>query len=63
MTIREEINDWLLENLSGEYEKVRWRGCPGDEDAYPELRKQWEQSLAKQALSACHGQKSMVAAI
>ena len=45
MDIREEINQWLSENLSGEYEKVRWRGCPGDEDAYPELRKAWEQKL------------------
>ena len=25
MHIREEINQWLTENLSGEYEKVRWR--------------------------------------
>ncbi len=47
MDIRAQINQWMLENLIGDYEKVRWRGCSGDEDAYPELRKEWEKKLGK----------------
>lgn len=44
---REELRRWMAENLVGEFEPLRYRGGPGDEEAYPELRKRWEQHMAK----------------
>ncbi len=44
-TLRDEFSTWLSENLAGEFECLRWRGTPGDEEAYPELRKEWEKKL------------------
>ena len=44
---RAEISHWMQDNLRGEFQCLRHRGGPGDEDAYPELRKQWEQRLAE----------------
>jgi alkylation response protein AidB-like acyl-CoA dehydrogenase len=44
---RAEIGTWMQASLQGEFECLRHRGGPGDEDAYPELRKRWEQHLAK----------------
>ena len=46
-TLREEFRDWLSDNLKGEYECLRWRGMPGDDEAYPELRKVWEAKLGE----------------
>ncbi|MCG2579247.1 MAG: acyl-CoA dehydrogenase family protein [Marinobacter sp.] len=43
---REEIASWLESNLSGEFAHLRFRGGPGDEHAFPEDRKRWEQHLA-----------------
>lgn len=43
---REEVADWLQENLRGDFEKLKFRGGPGDEHAYPDERKVWEQKLA-----------------
>lgn len=43
---RKEVADWLEENLTGEFEKLRYRGGPGDEHMFPEERKVWEQKLA-----------------
>lgn len=43
--LADEFGHWLKENLIGEFEKIRWRGGPGDEDAYPELRHAWEKKL------------------
>lgn len=43
--LREKFSLWLSENLSGEFECLRWRGAPGDDEAYPELRKVWEAKL------------------
>lgn len=43
---REEIARWLEDNLSGEFAHLRFRGGPGDEHAFPEDRKRWEQHLA-----------------
>ncbi len=44
---REEVASWMREHLVGEYAVLKHRGGPGDEEAYPELRKQWERELAK----------------
>ncbi|MDX1733317.1 MAG: acyl-CoA dehydrogenase family protein [Halioglobus sp.] len=43
---REEIAGWLRDNLTGEFEKLKYRGGPGDEHTYPEERKVWERKLA-----------------
>ncbi|MDL2354497.1 MAG: acyl-CoA dehydrogenase family protein [Pseudomonadota bacterium] len=43
---RGEFALWLEEQLSGQFTALRHRGGPGDEDAFPELRKQWERTLA-----------------
>ncbi|MCB1616428.1 MAG: acyl-CoA dehydrogenase family protein, partial [Pseudomonadales bacterium] len=44
---REEIAGWLRANLKGEFEKLRFRGGPGDEHMFPEERKAWEKKLAE----------------
>lgn len=44
---RAEVARWLAENLAGEFECLKHRGGPGDEEAYPALRKAWERRLAE----------------
>lgn len=44
---RAEIADWMHTHLSGEFAPLKYRGGPGDEEAWPELRKAWEQELAR----------------
>lgn len=44
---RVEVADWLKENLTGEFEKLKYRGGPGDEHMYPHERQVWEQKLAE----------------
>lgn len=46
-TFRAEVAAWMQEHLRGRFEPLRHRGGPGDEDAFPVLRKEWEQELAK----------------
>jgi len=43
---REEVAGWLRDNLTGEFEKLKFRGGPGDEHMYPAERQAWEQALA-----------------
>jgi len=43
---RESIASWLAENLSGKFEKIRFRGGPGDEHMYFDERRDWEYRLA-----------------
>ncbi|MES2246416.1 MAG: acyl-CoA dehydrogenase family protein [Pseudomonadota bacterium] len=43
---RAEVAQWMQTHLVGRFACLRHRGGPGDEDAYPELRKAWEQLLA-----------------
>ena len=57
MSIREELNKWMLENLTGEFEQIRWRGGPGDEDTSPELRRAWEQKFGEVDGLAYNGPK------
>lgn len=44
--LRAEIATWLGEHLAGKFAPLKHRGGPGDEEAYPELRKAWERELA-----------------
>jgi alkylation response protein AidB-like acyl-CoA dehydrogenase len=44
---REEVASWLRDNLSGEFEQLRFRGGPGDEHMFPQQRKAWERKLAE----------------
>ncbi|MES2869514.1 MAG: acyl-CoA dehydrogenase family protein [Pseudomonadota bacterium] len=44
---RQQVANWMQQHLNGEFSALRFRGGPGDEDFAPELRKQWEQELAK----------------
>ncbi len=44
---RAEIAAWLKENLGGEFEKIRFRGGPGDEHMYSSERLAWEKKLAE----------------
>ena len=44
---RAEVASWLEANLCGEFEKIRYRGGPGDEHHFVEERKAWEQRLAE----------------
>ncbi len=43
---RQEVASWLRDNLTGDFEKLKYRGGPGDEHTFPEERKVWEQQLA-----------------
>ena len=43
---RQEVADWLADNLSGEFAQIKHRGGPGDEHVFVEERKAWEQRLA-----------------
>ena len=43
---RGEISSWLADNLTGEFEKIRYRGGPSDEHMYPAERHEWEKKLA-----------------
>lgn len=44
--LRTEVSSWMTAHLSGKFSPLRYRGGPGDEDAFPALRKAWEQELA-----------------
>lgn len=44
---RTEVAGWLQANLCGEFEKLRFRGGPGDEHMFPQERKVWERKLAE----------------
>jgi len=44
---RAEVADWMQAHLCGRFEQLRYRGGPGDEDAFPALRKEWERELAQ----------------
>ncbi|MDB5967745.1 MAG: acyl-CoA dehydrogenase [Hydrocarboniphaga sp.] len=45
-SFRNEIASWMYQHLSGRYASLKHRGGPGDEEADPALRKQWERELA-----------------
>lgn len=43
---RKEVAGWMAAHLSGRFAVLKHRGGPGDEEADPALRKQWERELA-----------------
>ncbi|MDB5975412.1 MAG: acyl-CoA dehydrogenase, partial [Nevskia sp.] len=43
---RAEVAEWMRQHLGGRFESLRHRGGPGDEEADPVLRKDWERELA-----------------
>ena len=45
MSIRDEFSKWMSANFKDEFEPLRWRGTPGDEEAFPKIRQKWEQKL------------------
>ena len=45
MSIRDEFSKWMSSNFKDEFEPLRWRGTPGDEEAFPRIRQKWEQKL------------------
>ena len=44
---RAEVVSWLSDNLTDEFEQLKFRGGPGDEHMFPEERKKWERKLAE----------------
>ena len=44
---REEVAAWLNDNLTGEFEQLKYRGGPGDEHTFPQERQQWERKLSE----------------
>ena len=44
---RNEVANWLKQNLCGEFENIRFRGGPGDEHMFHEERLAWEKKLAQ----------------
>jgi len=44
---RREIAQWLRENLTGEFEPIRFRGGSGDEHSFLEERIAWERKLGE----------------
>lgn len=43
---RQQVAAWMQQHLRGEFEALRFRGGPGDEEFAPEQRKAWEQVVA-----------------
>ncbi len=43
---RQQVAAWMQQHLRGEFEALRFRGGPGDEDFAPDQRKAWEQVVA-----------------
>ncbi|HET8883654.1 MAG TPA: acyl-CoA dehydrogenase, partial [Solimonas sp.] len=43
---RAQVAAWMAEHLQGRFAELRHRGGPGDEEAFPGLRKEWERELA-----------------
>ena len=45
--LREEFSQWMTDNFCGEYECLRGRATPGDEDAFPGMRLKWESEMGE----------------
>ena len=44
---RREVAEWLADHLRGEFEVVKGRGGPGDENALVDERRAWERKLGE----------------
>jgi alkylation response protein AidB-like acyl-CoA dehydrogenase len=44
--LRDDVSAWMRAHLSGRFACLQYRGGPGDEEAFPALRKAWERELA-----------------
>jgi alkylation response protein AidB-like acyl-CoA dehydrogenase len=42
-----EVAGWMRAHLKGKFAPLKHRGGPGDEEAFPALRKEWERELAR----------------
>lgn len=47
MSLREEFSKWMTDKFCGEYECLRGRATPGDEDAFPGMRLKWEREMGE----------------
>ncbi|WP_281985042.1 acyl-CoA dehydrogenase family protein [Thalassorhabdomicrobium marinisediminis] len=56
--LRREVRVWMDVHLTGQFEPLRYRGNAGDGDALPELRKAWEQELARSNWTCPHWPKA-----
>ena len=45
--LREEFSQWMSDNFCGDYECLRGRATPGDEDAFPGMRLKWEREMGE----------------
>ena len=45
---RKEAREWLEDNLRGEFELLKGRGGPGDEESLFDERKAWEQKMGRE---------------
>ncbi|NNE56565.1 MAG: acyl-CoA dehydrogenase [Hellea sp.] len=43
----DKFDTWMAENFCGEFESLRGRATPGDEDIMPELRFAWERKMGE----------------
>src|SRR3546814_13978453 len=50
---RDEVASWMREHLGGRFAELRHRGGPGAEEAFTDLRKQWESELAAGERMGC----------
>ena len=55
---RQQVAAWMQQHLRGEFEALRFRGGPGDEDFAPEQRKAWNRSWPVAAGSVPAGASS-----
>lgn len=56
--LRHEVADWVQSHLTGDFACLKYRGGSGDEEAWPELRKAWEQELARAAGPGSAGRRT-----
>lgn len=44
---RQQVRTWMEQHLTDKFTDLKYRGIPGDECSFPELRREWEQLLAE----------------
>ena len=56
---QERVRDWLEDALTGDWQHLRGRGGPSDEDALIDERKRWEQHLSAQGWTCLSWPRTM----